>query len=180
MKKVKVESVITGFVWKMFGLELPLIAVLILSIMMDISVLPMILLFAVFMPVVLIVALGRRGINLYFKRTVRYDENEVNWWGFCRHNRVRMEKVTQFRCEMIYFTENLDRSLDGSASAMELSFEQTGLFGIRRRKHINDVLNVSQLDIKHGDYKGSIPLADVYRFLEEKYPEKAGGMLSMR
>ena len=66
MKKVKVESVITGFVWKMFGLELPLIAVLILSIMMDIPVLPMILLFAVFMPVVLIVALGRRGINLYF------------------------------------------------------------------------------------------------------------------
>ena len=66
-----------------------------------------------------------------------------------------MEKVTQFRCEMIYFTENLDRSLDGSASAMELSFEQTGLFGIRRRKRINDVLNVSQLDIKR--LKESLP-----------------------
>ena len=91
-----------------------------------------------------------------------------------------MEKVTEFRCEMIYFTERRDGQTSFDASAVELSFEQTGLLGIRHRKSINDVLNVSQLDIKHGDYKGNIPLADVYRFLEERYPQKAGGMLNMR
>ncbi|HRU97912.1 MAG TPA: hypothetical protein P5092_10850 [Ruminococcus sp.] len=49
-----------------------------------------------------------------------------------------------------------------------------------KRKKINDVLNVSQLDIKHGDFNESISLVDIYRFLEEKYPQKADGMLNMR
>jgi len=91
-----------------------------------------------------------------------------------------MEKVKKFRCEMVYYTENTEKSLDGGASAVQLSFEMTGVLGLSKRKKINDVLNVSQLDIKHGDFNESISLVDIYRFLEEKYPQKADGMLNMR
>ena len=180
MGKVKIESVITGFWWKMLLLDLMIVAVFMISTKTEVFMLQMILLFAAFIPMVLIVFMGRRGRNLYYRRSVRFNENEVRWWGLFRFNRVRMDKVKKFRCEMVYYTENTEKSLDGGASAVQLSFEMTGVLGLSKRKKINDVLNVSQLDIKHGDFNESVPLVDIYRFLEEKYPQKADGMLNMR
>ncbi|HRU97913.1 MAG TPA: hypothetical protein P5092_10855 [Ruminococcus sp.] len=81
MGKVKIESVITGFWWKMLLLDLLIVAVFMISTKTEVFMLQMILLFAAFIPMVLIVFMGRRGRNLYYRRSVRFNENEVRWWG---------------------------------------------------------------------------------------------------
>ena len=178
MNEIKVNGIIAGFKWKMVGLSAFLFAFMAVSLRFDVPVLHIILLGAALVPMAVFACMRRTETALKYNATVKYDESIIRWRILLKRNSIKTESMTKFFCEMKSIEE--PRSFGGGISVLELCFRYKWLFCIPRTKRINDILNVSQLALKKGEYKGKKPLAELYCFLEEKYPEKAGGMINMR
>ncbi|MDE6832718.1 MAG: hypothetical protein K2J39_00495 [Ruminococcus sp.] len=126
-------------------------------------------LIAVFLSIVILLIII--GIGWYIdsrKTTVEYDTNKVKWkWLF-------LEYTADFnKVDSVHYTIVHERTRYGYTHRFEIVFQLTDSMELR----LNDRLELNDIDNSINGVPDNIKLMQLYRFIENVYPEKCTGFI---